>query len=306
MENRKCIKCRRELPLTDFIRTTSKYFPSHRSFICTNCLQSMIDSKNLQDVDALCRYLDIPFNPDEWLSLYDTYGPTTLRAYAQFLAAEPYSTYNWYDESTRWARIREANDTEASIKKFSDAKKKELIERWSSDYSFEELIWLEDFYNKILSTQNVSTPILEEYARSLCEVSLAINKGMRAGVDVKKYMDARDNIIKVAKFDANNSKTATALESVGELMTWVGKKGFHPSYHTEPKDSIDFMMENIQSYNRRLVMNEGNIAEQVDEKREVYDISEKMEDSPEDWKKYDNVAEHLDYEGEADLIKELE
>jgi len=68
---------------------------------------------------------------------------------------------------------------------------------------------------------------------------------LRAGVDVKKLMDAADNIVKTYNFTASNAKSAADFESVGELMVYYGKKGWHPKWHHEPQDSIDFMMENI-------------------------------------------------------------
>jgi len=68
---------------------------------------------------------------------------------------------------------------------------------------------------------------------------------MREGIDVKKDMDAIAAIIKDCNFTANNAKSAADFESVGELMVYYGKKGWHPNWHTEPQDSIDFMMENI-------------------------------------------------------------
>jgi len=82
-----------------------------------------------------------------------------------------------------------------------------------------------------VATQNVSTPILKQYARDLCETQLHINKGLRGGVDVKKLMDARDNIIKMAHFEASNAKSAADFESVGELMVYYGKQGWHPKWH---------------------------------------------------------------------------
>ena len=84
---------------------------------------------------------------------------------------------------------------------------------------------------------------------------------MRTGLDIKKDMDAADNIVKTYHFEANNAKSAADFESVGELMVYYGKKGWHPNWHTEPQDSIDFMMENIQNYLKRLVINEGNFVE---------------------------------------------
>lgn len=74
-------------------------------------------------------------------------------------------------------------------------------------------------------------------------------------------MKQADDIVKTYHFEASNAKSAADFESVGELMTYYGKKGWHPSWHMEPQDSIDFMMENIQNYLKRLVFNEGNFAE---------------------------------------------
>ena len=136
-----------------------------------------------------------------------------------------------------------------------------MKKNWSPNYTQDELLFLENYYNQIIATQNVSTPILQHYARDLCEIELRIKKGLRNGSDIKKDMDARDNIIKIAKFEASNAKSAADFESVGELMVYYGKKGWHPKWHQEPQDSIDFLMQNIQNYLKRLVQNEGNFAE---------------------------------------------
>jgi hypothetical protein len=303
---RKCVKCRQELPIDNFIASSSPFLPAHRSYICTSCLERMAAATDLDAVDALCRHLDIPFNPDEWTRLYDIHGEHTLTAYADFLSSTPYSTMGWKEETARWADLRQKGEEQAAIEKFAKEAKKELYKRWSPDYTYEELLWLDEYYKKVLGSQNVSTPILEEYAKDLCEVELQIKKGLRQGLDVKKLMDARDNIVKMANFTANNSKNASAFESIGELLMYYGKKGFKPTYHVEPKDSVDFIIENQQAYLRRLVMNEGNIAEQVDEKRDAYNLSKRLEDSTDDWRRYENAAENVEYEGEGALITEIE
>ena len=118
-------------------------------------------------------------------------------------------------------------------------------------------------------------------------------------------MDARDNIIKIAHFEASSAKSAADFESVGELMVYYGKKGWHPKWHEEPKDSIDFMMENIQNYLKRLVINEGNFAEQVEEKRIRYNMTERLEDIENETVEFDESA-NIEFEGDDDLIKELQ
>ena len=272
------MKCRKEKPETDFQYTPSKFFPAHRSLICTSCLEVMTPQDNFGEVDRLCRYLDLPFDLDKWSQLYAIHGDHTLSAYFNTLLDDHYQALQWADENERWRLARAEGTIDEEIQAISAAKIARLRRQWSSVYSTEELLFLEDYYNQIVATQNVSTPILQNYARDLCEIELRIKKGLRDGADIKKDMDARDNIIKIAKFEASNAKNAADFESVGELMVYYGKKGWHPKWHIEPKDSVDFCMENIQNYLKRLVTNEGNFSEQVEDAKARYNLTERLEE----------------------------
>ena len=214
-KKRHCLKCRQDKPESEFQYTPSIFFPGHRSMICTRCLETMIDQSNLGEVDRLCRYLDLPFDLDKWTSLYAIHGGHTLSAYFNTLLDDHYQGLQWQDENERWQLARESNTIDDEIEVLSAAKFAALKKTWSPSYTKEELIWLDDFYNQIIATQNVSTPILQHYARDLCEIELRIKKGLRAGQDIKKDMDSRDNIIKMAHFEASNSKNAADFESVG-------------------------------------------------------------------------------------------
>ena len=278
VKTRRCMKCRKEKPETDFQYTPSKFFPAHRSLICTSCLEVMTPQDNFGEVDRLCRYLDLPFDLDKWSQLYAIHGDHTLSAYFNTLLDDHYQALQWADENERWRLARAEGTIDEEIQAISAAKIARLRRQWSSVYSTEELLFLEDYYNQIVATQNVSTPILQNYARDLCEIELRIKKGLRDGADIKKDMDARDNIIKIAKFEASNAKNAADFESVGELMVYYGKKGWHPKWHIEPKDSVDFCMENIQNYLKRLVTNEGNFSEQVEDAKARYNLTERLEE----------------------------
>ena len=300
VKSRLCIKCRQSLPLYNFQPTPSNFFPGHRSMICTSCLEKMVPQDNLGEVDRLCRYLDVPFDIDKWTSLYKVHGSHTLTAYFNTLLDDHYQALQWTDENERWRLAREEGTIDDEIEALTEAKMRRLKRTWSDSYSPRELLFLEDYYNQVIATQNVSTPILQHYARDLCEIELRIKKGLREGADVKKDMDARDNIIKIAKFEASNAKNAADFESVGELMVYYGKKGWHPKWHTEPKDSVDFCMQNIQNYLKRLVMNEGNFAEQVEAKREQYNLTERLENIENEAAEFDETAD-IEYEGEIDI-----
>ena len=304
IKTRKCSKCKQEKPEYDFARTPSPFLPGHRCHICTSCLEKMIDQTNLEQVDKLCQFLDVPFDADKFTSLYVIHKDRTLSAYFNTLLDEHYQSLSWADETERWRIAREEGTIDDEIKELNKAKMQRLKKTWSPVYTNDELLFLEEFYDQIVATQNVSTPILKHYARDLCEIELRIKKGLREGADIKKDMDARDNIIKIAHFEATNAKNAADFESVGELMVYYGKKGWHPKWHTEPKDSIDFMMQNIQNYLKRLVVNEGNFAEQVEEKRERYNMTERLETIENEAVDFDETAD-VEFEGDEELAREL-
>lgn len=301
---RKCLKCKQEKPIHEFQYTPSNFFPSHRSQICTSCLELMVHQDNMGEVDRLCRWLDVPFDLNKWTQLYAIHKDHTLTAYFNTLLDEHYQALQWADENERWRLARNEGTIDEEIEALSEAKVRKLKRTWSPTYSSEELLFLEDYYNQILATQNVSTPILQHYARDLCEIELRIKKGLRNGNDIKKDMDARDNIIKIAHFEATNAKNAADFESVGELMVYYGKKGWHPKWHSEPKDDVDFCMQNIQNYLKRLVVNEGNFAEQVEDRRERYNLTERLETIENESVEFDETAD-IEYEDESELVQDL-
>ena len=303
-KTRRCLKCKQDRPLEQFQSTPSKFFPNGRCYICTPCLEAMTPQDNLGEVDRLMRWLDLPFDLNKWTQLYAQHQDHTLTAYFNLLYDDHYSPLQWMDENERWRQARLEQTIDEEIKAIGDAKMRRLRKTWSGSYKPEQLLWLDDFYNRIVATQNVSTPILQEAAKNFCELQIHIKEGLRAGVDVSKMMKQADDIIKTYHFEANNAKSAADFESVGELMVYYGKKGWHPNWHHEPQDSIDFMMENVQNYLRRLVTNEGNFAEQVEEKREQYNMTERLERIENEKVEFDETAD-IEYEGDDDLAAEL-
>lgn len=303
-KTRRCLKCKQDKPPEAFQWTPSNFFPGHRSLFCTQCLETMVKQDNLGEVDRLMRWLDLPFDLDKWTELYEIHKDHTLAAYFNTLLDEHYEGLTWVDENERWRQARAEGTIDDEIKALGAAQIKKWKKEWAPEYTPEELYFLQSYYNDILATQNVSTPILKQRAKDLCELTLRTKKGMREGQDVKKDMDAISQIIKDCNFTATNAKSAADFESVGELMVYYGKKGWHPNWHTEPQDSIDFMMENIQNYLKRLVINEGNFAEQVEDKRARYNMTERLEEIENEKVEFDEAAD-IEYEEEDALAAEL-
>lgn len=304
-KTRRCVKCKQDRPEYLFQKTPSRFIPGHRSIICTPCLETMVKQSDFNDVDALMRHLDLPFDLNRWTQLYEQHKEHTLSAYFNTLEDSKYQATNWSDENERWLMARKDQTIDEEIQAIGEGKFKQLRKIWSGSYNKEELLWLDNFYNQIVATQNVSTPILQEKARDFCEIQLHIKQGLRSGLDVKKLMDAADNIVKTYHFEASNAKSAADFESVGELMVYYGKKGWHPNWHNEPKDSIDFLMQDVQTYLKRLVINEGNFNEQVEDKRERYNMTARLETLEDELLKVDDETYDIDYEGENEMAADL-
>jgi hypothetical protein len=116
------------------------------------------------------RWLDLPFDLNKWTQLYAVHGDHTLTAYFNLLQDEHYETLKWADENARWELARKEGTIDDEIKELNDAKLKRLRKTWSAAYKPEQLLWLDNLYNNIVATQNVSTPILQEAARDFCEL----------------------------------------------------------------------------------------------------------------------------------------
>ena len=130
-------------------------------------------------------------------------------------------------------------------------------------------------------------------------MGLLATQKIRAGLDAKNEMAIYHNIVKTEGFEPKNAKNVGDFDSVGELYTWLEKRGWKPKWHTEPQDSVDFTIKNIQKYLQRLVMNEGAIGDQVENRKKQLELANKMEEEY----IYDDSSEdvEIEYEGAAEL-----
>jgi hypothetical protein len=120
----------------------------------------MTPQDTLGEVDRVLRWLDLPFDMNKWTELYATHKDHTFSAYFNLLYDDHYQALQWADENERWHLAQKEGTIDDEIKAISTAQMKRLKKVWGPTYDSTELLWLEDFYNKIVATQNVSTPIL--------------------------------------------------------------------------------------------------------------------------------------------------
>lgn len=297
-----CPYCKQERQIEEFVKTKSPFHPKGRSLICIPCLERIVPSDNLTKIDQMCRWLDIPFLIDQWSRLQRNAKERTLRLYVKLLEENAsYSALDWTEVNEKWKLSMESGTIEDNIPSINEAWRAQMRLKWPSDMdrSDEDYHYLENFYQDLCTTQNLVSATQRDDAKRLCEVGLLATQKIRAGLDAKNEMAIYHNIVKTEGFEPKNAKNIGDFDSVGELYTWLEKRGWKPRWHTEPQDSVDFTIKNIQKYLQRLVANEGAIGDQVENRRRQLELANKMEEEYE----YDDTDDtvEIEYEGAAEL-----
>ena len=302
-----CGKCKIDKPITEFVPTKSPFHPKDRSLMCLTCLEKIVDPKDLNQVDKMCQWLDIPFFVNEWTRIWNAAKERTLHVYVKLLSDNPsYTSLDWSTVNEKWQDAETCGTLIDNVPIVAEGWRREMMRKWPSDQERddEDYHYLENFYNDLCTTQNLVSATQRDDAKRLCEVGLLATKKIRAGLDAKNEMAIYHNIVKTEGFEPKNAKNIGDFDSVGELYTWLEKRGWKPKWHTEPQDSVDFTIKNIQKYLQRLVAGEGALADQVENRRKQLELANRLEED------YDTPLEdedvEIEYEGAAELEDELD
>lgn len=204
----------------------------------------------------------------------------------------------------------EAGTIQDQIPTINEAWRAQMRLKWPSDMDRDDddYHYLENFYNDLCTTQNLVSATQRDDAKRLCEVGLLATKKIRAGLDAKNEMAIYHNIVKTEGFEPKNAKNIGDFDSVGEVYQWLYERGWKPVWHTEPQDSVDFTMKSVQNFLSRLVKNEGNIGDQVENRRKQLELAAKFEEdvgiaNPSDVEVSDD---EIEFEGAAELAMSIE
>ncbi len=280
---RKCNQCGFEMPLSSFAKTHNKFYPDGYLPVCNDCITLTLRQSNFSwdSIEKVCQWADIPFIVKEWERLAELNTPEkTWPVYAKVFADDCYATLGWLDYQKQYLKLREVGLLEEEIPLLNEAKMQRMREIWGSNYSDEELYYLDDLYHGLLLTQNVTGALQEDQARKLCKLSLEIDSRIRAGdKDVDKFLSSYDKVIKAAEFTPKNAKNATDFDSFAEVAVWLEKRGRQNKFYDgATRDVIDEELKSIENYNQRLYINEGGIGEEITERIQGLKLANSTED----------------------------
>lgn len=310
-----CARCGRVLDPYQFARTRSFFFPSGRVNVCNTCIKEYLKENNFDwvYVDKLCQFMDVPFVPAEFERLHEMNGDDVFPVYAEVFLSSEYEGLGWKEYFDEFKRLKEQGYLKDELPIIKEENRKKLQEKWGSNYDDEELNYLENLLQGLLTTQNISGALQHDQALKICKISLDLDSRIREGGDIDKLISSYDKLVKTAEFTPKNVKNASDFESTGELIKWLEKRGFKNNFYDNvTRDIVDETIKNIQSYNQRLYTNETGIGDEINRRIESLKSVQEMESYYDTNKEYDlDEFENVGYEElmknddfKADLDKE--
>ena len=181
-----------------FIKTKSLFYPDGYLPMCADCIKQLLIEHNFDWdlVDKLCRYADIPFIPAEFERLHESNGDNVFQVYADVFLSSEFEGLGWKQYYEEFLRLKEKGHIEDELPILKEEKRKQLKEKWGSNYDDEELQYLENLLDGLLQTQNISGALQFDQALKICKISLNLDSKIREGADFDKLMGSYDKLVK--------------------------------------------------------------------------------------------------------------
>lgn len=307
-----CRKCGEYYQQDMFIPSRSFFFPDGYIDICNNCLDKWLDDcTDISKADKFCQYADIPFNINDWMTMVHNNGRGMFKMYANQNWSQRYDTIDWKPVHDEWKQIMKEEDYRDKIGALSIEDLNKLREFWGSEYTEDQLKRFQALYDDIEKTQSITTAIQRDNARKMCMLSYQVEKAIwneeLKGSDIKALVSSYNDLAKASDFSPKTARNAGDFESIGELCAFLEKRGYmNKFYDWKPKDEIDQVMKNLQSYTKRIVVGETNIAEELNTKLDQIQQMNRMEDYSDEDEEYsrivvdDNLADEFNEAFEVD------
>lgn len=302
---KECTCCRIQRAGDEFIASKSWFFADGLIPVCNTCVKEKMSEAvwNWVAVDKLCQMIDIPFIPADFERLHTINGDNVFPIYAKVFMDKPFEELGWADYFEKFKELKSLKLIDSELPEIRQARVKQLQLEWGSNYEEETLTYLENLYNGMLATQNVNGALQVDQARKLCKISSEIDSRIRAGVDFDKLMGSYDKLVKTAEFTPKNSKNENDFDSFGEVAAWLERRGWLNKYFDDvTRDIVDEVIQNLQSFNQRLYINESGIGEEITSRIEALKVATNLENNY-DIDKSHNL-EQYENDGYDELVKE--
>jgi hypothetical protein len=305
-----CCKCGGMFGEEGFAPTKSSFFADGVIPMCNDCVDKDLAAHDWdwEYIDKMCQMADIPFVPKEWERLREMTEQEVFFRYATIFLASEYEGIGWSDYYKAFKELKAAGALEDELPEIADKKRRQLKEKWGSNYDDEALRYLEGLFNGLMTTQNVNGALQVDQAKKICKMSYEVDRRIDEGTDFDKLLSSYDKLVKAAEFTPKNVKNINDFDTFGEAIKWLEKNGWRNTFYDNvTRDIVDESMKNFQNFNQRLYTNESSMPEEIARRIEALKTTAKMEqenyygtDKEYDLDAFEREGYEVDWEGEND------
>lgn len=236
-----CTQCEKDKALGEFYTSNSTSAKEGRHHICKKCLPKLIDFGNIGDIQQLLMELNKPFLSGVWRASIRESNGNGSSAFGLYLK----NVYLNHKNLT-WKNSRlESDETNEQRQVAHDRFKSEsadeliitsdLIRKWGKNYDSEGYYKLEDFYNKMMTSNKIESHQDETYLKKLAVISLKMDIELEKGnySQVKQLGDLFSKYMADSKFRAMDQTDASktgGLRTFSQIYAEVEKDEFIPPW----------------------------------------------------------------------------
>lgn len=234
------------------------------STVCYDCVCEMIEFNDLDAVNKLCQFLDIPFLANDWLNLYKSTDNKRkiLEDYIKTVRNSEYSNASWKEYTLLWDKARETDAVLSKLPTLSADLFIYLRKKWGSydDFGVEDYLKMESYEKNTLNYYNFRDEARRDMIRKLALVSVLIDKKLAAGDtrEVSTLISSYQSLMKESGIQNAVQNDTETIESLSELIAFLEEHGWLMDYKvTETRDVVDATIRNFQQYVAGLVSGSG-------------------------------------------------
>lgn len=234
------------------------------STVCYDCVCEMVEFNDLDAVNKLCQFLDIPFLANDWLNLYKSTDNKRkiLEDYIKTVRNSEYGNATWKEYTLLWDKARETDAVLSKLPTLSADLFIYLRKKWGSydDFGVEDYLKMESYEKNTLNYYNFRDEARRDMIRKLALVSVLIDKKLAAGDtrEVSTLISSYQSLMKESGIQNAVQNDTETIESLSELIAFLEEHGWLMDYRvTESRDIVDATIRNFQQYVAGLVSGSG-------------------------------------------------
>lgn len=291
--------------------------------ICVNCVGGMLDVSRVEHFEFFCRTYNIPFNPNLYMLLYKNTEVKNMVfvSYLEKLVDDGTIKFNeptgdvWKMVEAEWSKIKTYTALLLKLDVARESFEERTRVKWGHDYTFAELIQLENLLTNTIKVYNITDPMRLDSIKKACKLSVKIDSLIESGdaKSIKDYTSAYQSFLKSANIEElGQVANEGTIKTVADLYKHLEKNGFEFTfYDKEDRDIVDRTITDIKTTIRHEISNAtgldiklAEMSKSMHEKEEAEATEDSISEKPMSTILAEDYYEEVEFETDKELGNE--